>query len=85
MTERGIDMIKISVIHFSFLVYRVDMVDVALEMEKWAKWAALACVASSAHCFISSATSTLSTVLNRYLVCDLLKLTLFYCSNLALE
>ena len=43
-------------------VYGVDRVDIALEMEQWAKWAALVGAALSACFSISCATSSLSTL-----------------------
>ena len=42
--------------------YSVERLDAALEMEKWAEWAAQVSTAHSAHCSISGATSTLSTL-----------------------
>ena len=40
----------------------LDRVDVTPEMEKWARRAALACAARLAHCSISGAASTLSSL-----------------------
>ena len=42
-------------------LYSVDKVDITQELKKQAEGAALAFVARSAHCSISSATSTLYT------------------------
>ena len=44
------------------LLYSVDRVDVEPEIKKRAKKAPLACAAPAAHCSISSAISTLSTL-----------------------
>ena len=44
------------------LKYSVDRMDVALDMDQWGEWAALARAASSALISISDATSTLSTL-----------------------
>ena len=42
---------------FSVSLFSVGTQDVIPEMEQWAKWAALASAAQSAHFFISCATS----------------------------